>query len=353
MELLVVIAITAVLIGLLLPAVQKARETASRTRCANNLRQIALAAHACDGVHGSMPPYHPGGVPPSSFFGSPGNNGSVLFFLLPYLEEEALFRAAAYAGPGGTAYDVNVTFNSGAAPTVPPTPPFVAQFPVRAYLCPSDPTASDGTQVVLADYVVTPPSYTGGPLETRYGSSSYACNYLVFGAAGGSDPVFTLQNPDGFSLTGHLATIPGNLPRLATSFPDGTSHTLLFAEKLASCQWFKGHSIPFPLPGGNLWSGGADPAPPLNSFAAWQFGDLTAQWAPAFAMETPWSDGTRFQVRPFAGQCDVAYAQTGHPAGLMVALADGSARGIAPSISAATWFALCTPAGGEIIGPDF
>ena len=62
--------------------------------------------------------------------------------------------------------------------------------------------------------------FTGPPVETRYGSCSYACNYLVFGAAGGSDPVFTLQNPDSFSLVGHLGSIPGNLPRLGSSFPD-------------------------------------------------------------------------------------------------------------------------------------
>jgi hypothetical protein len=70
-------------------------------------------------------------------------------------------------------------------------------------------------------------------------------------------------------------------------------------------------------------------------------------------METPWNDGTRFQVNPTSAQCDVAYGQTGHSAGMVVALVDGSTRVVAPNISATTWLAILTPNGGEIIGADF
>jgi hypothetical protein len=154
-------------------------------------------------------------------------------------------------------------------------------------------------------------------------------------------------------IFGTLTGIPGSLARIPTTIPDGTSNTLLFGEKFAVCQWFKGHNISTALAGGNLWSGGGDPSFPLAAFGVEEFGDNTAQWAPAIAMETPWNDGTKFQMNPPASQCDVAYGQTGHTGGMVIAMADGSSRVVAPSISAATWFAICTPNGGEVIGPDF
>jgi prepilin-type N-terminal cleavage/methylation domain-containing protein len=352
-ELLVVIAIIGVLIALLLPAVQKVREAANRIKCANNLRQIAIAAHSCNDTYRSMPPYHPGGINTSSFFAAPGNNGTIMLFLLPFLEQQPLFNAAAFPGPQGPAFDINVTLNSNKPASTPPTTPFVAQQAVKVYQCPSDPTmTSTGTQTLWGNYYV-PNGNVGPSIQVDYGLCSYACNYLVFGACSPSDEVFSLQNPDGFSINGSDITVPSALPRIPSTFIDGTSNTFLFAEKFASCQWFKGHMIPTALPGGNLWSGGGDPAPPISGFVALEFGDDTAEWAPAFAMESPWNDGTKFQINPSPTQCDVAYAQTGHPNGISVAMADGSGRTIAPSISSLTWFALCTPNGGEVILPDY
>jgi prepilin-type N-terminal cleavage/methylation domain-containing protein/prepilin-type processing-associated H-X9-DG protein len=353
-ELLVVMAIIGIMIALLVPAVQRAREAANRLKCSNNLRQITLAAHTCNDAFGSLPPYHPSGIARDHLFGKPGNNGSVLFFLLPFLEQDSLFQASAFNGAAGRAYDINVTLGSRMAQTVPPTPPFVAQQPVKTYQCPSDPTLiGDGTQPVTGDY--TPASPNFGTLATyEYGSCSYACNYLVFGNLDASRNVFTVQNPDGFSLHGSPGGAPGKIPVIPKSFPDGTSNTLLFAEKFSSCQWFEGHETTEPLPGGNLWSGGGQPSPPeTGGFAVLRFGDNTAQWAPAFAMERPWNDGTKFQMNPAASDCDVAYPQTGHTGGMVVAFADGSVRVMTPQVSAASWFALCTPNGGEPPPSDF
>src|SRR3954471_17888537 len=87
-ELLVVIAIIAILIGLLLPAVQKVREAAARIKCANNLKQVALATHACNDAQGRLPPQ--GGTFGGAFF------GPVFFHLLPYLEQGNTWKGATW-----------------------------------------------------------------------------------------------------------------------------------------------------------------------------------------------------------------------------------------------------------------
>jgi prepilin-type N-terminal cleavage/methylation domain-containing protein len=151
-ELLVVIAVIAVLIGLLLPAVQKVRAAAHRTQCANNLKQLGLAAHNYHDSFTQLPPLYDGPDTSLVTYPSSGLKGVNLFFLLlPYLEQDNVVNASP-----GNAYG----YLSG-------TTTQALSLVIKVFLCPSDPTVPTGS---------TSTGWPGG-----LGISNYAANYQVFG----------------------------------------------------------------------------------------------------------------------------------------------------------------------------
>ena len=285
-ELLVVLAIIGTLIGLLLPAVQQVRESANVAACKNNLKQLALAFH---NIHDA----HDGQMPPGIGRYPRGSNqayGNGMYYLLPYIEQGNLYEQS----------NVDGFYFAGQKE--------VFSRPVKTMLCPSDP--STGSNGVVAD---------GGQL---WGAGSYA----------GNAQVFCIVN-DRWDLID-----TENYPRLEASFPNGTSNTILLAEKYARCTNYAFAE------GGNFW-------------AYWVTGPNVQPLHPAFAVSwTYYSVGpnSRFLVRPtpYLGNCDPSLTSTSHQS-MQVALADGSVRSLSPAISGTTWWNACDPQSQNVLGPDW
>jgi prepilin-type N-terminal cleavage/methylation domain-containing protein len=337
-ELLVVIAIIAILIGLLLPAVQKVREAAARAKCSNNLHQIGIACHMMNDTFGYLPP----AVTADGSAGGPstqadlygGAFGNPFFMMLPYIEQGPLFNSSQMTTPFphlSAAY----LYNSG-------TGRAVAQKVVPTYLCPSDPSVPDGQ-------VITNPSVG---INDPFAVCSYALNFQVFGqyskeSVGAAPPAGQFIDYDDFSPSGRGQPGGGyrGKARIPASFPDGMSSTILFAEKYARC--LTSSNPPVNGPGterGSLW-------------AWWHEGFV---YFPRFGWQTWWLTGagpaSKFQVQPnpFLGAnsvCDGARASTPHAA-IQVCLGDGSVRSLSASLPPQTWWNLCTPQDGTPINLD-
>jgi type II secretory pathway pseudopilin PulG len=315
-ELLVVLAIIAVLIGLLLSAVQKAREAADRVRSSNNLRQMALAIEQCQDQEGMLPPsygYFPGGPGDPTVGGGSSGYGNLFFHLLPFLEESNLYRSTA--GPGDGPADHRGTLYSAFGPTY----PGIAKHPLKIYQNPSDPSMSASGLVEGS-----------GTTVDGWGACGYAFNAQVF----------------------CQVDVQGNFqnwwaaPRIPLTFRDGTSQTILFTEKFAVCGQPGGKYA-----GANAWAEGPiEDATPVFSVSRFPTaGDPPGAIPPTGPL-------SRFQVQPIpydSDRCQFWVPQSARSGGILIGLADGSVRNVAGGISSPTWWAACTPAGHDILGPDW
>ncbi len=294
-ELLVVIAIIAILIGLLLPAVQKVREAAAKTQCLNNLHQLGIAALACHDAHAEFPP----------LFGTYGGtmNNHIHFWLLPYLEQAALYQSAA--DPAGTDYNAS-NYPAGKA---------AALTGVKSFVCPSDPSLNP-TGIPLAmtqAYSNVSGAAAGGPWPA---CSTYVANGQVFGVTTG-----TVAAGGGQTVNGGQGAA-----RLPTSIPDGSSNTIIFTEKYGNDK----------TNGGAVWGRNLS---------------YNSTYAPNFAiLGNRDLAGVTFQAMPAEASVTYTWPSSPHVAGISVLLADGSSRTVANSIPLTTWWAACTPAASDTLG---
>lgn len=316
-ELLVVIAIIAILIGLLLPAVQKVRAAAARTQSQNNLKQLGLAMHGLHDANQKLPPMFGG-------FGASGVQASIFHHMLPYIEQENVYRMG---------------------------PELARSQVMKTFLAPSDNTIGDGTFDVQANYSGVSTALGQGswvasgatcapyaatifdPTNTRWGVSSYGANWQFFG-----------DTPVSFSKAS-----------------DGLSKTTFFTEKYAKSYRPAGT----PRWGASLWGYGTLPpagnyrdtgiTPPEHNYAsglwsrvafvnlggassAWD-GDPTELWKCACHKKPEFGPQAN-NVHPLKSQ---GFGQT-----IMVCMGDGAVIALNSSISDFNFFVCNTPDRGDI-----
>jgi prepilin-type N-terminal cleavage/methylation domain-containing protein len=221
-ELLVVIAIIAILIGLLLPAVQKVREAAARTQCQNNLKQISLAALDYESAKGSLPPGIMGTAPPAYKFTFAAPNIGALCFLLPYIEQDTIYKQL------NPMPDINMNMGGWWRN---PTYFAMAQNRIKTYLCPSyvESPTQFGTFITLycdASDLTFTGGYYPNPTGALFGRTNYAPCGGAIGAANSGQDFY------GWGQYAGVFTDRSQVRMPAITSADGTSNTVFFGETL-------------------------------------------------------------------------------------------------------------------------
>jgi prepilin-type N-terminal cleavage/methylation domain-containing protein len=344
-ELLVVIAIIAILIGLLLPAVQKVREAAARAQSQNNLKQIGIAIHACHDANGICPKST--GCFPTTGNGQdwgarpvPTHFGTMQYYLLPYLEQDNLYKAPWILTTATSS-------NTG----------------TQSWMTKNSPDQSSG-RVLKVFFAPNDPSLKGDAIAwDRGGAASYASNWHAFG--GGWDDDWQ---------SGGKARIPG-------SFPDGTSNSIAYMERFSTCgspqawdeswhyaerSWQEDGALPGPItqnwhpqsawcspaywiPAGTTggdgghggYRNGQQPANyPIDVNPA------SATYGTSIYLQAP-------QVAPAVANCDPLRLQSYGGSGIQMLMMDGSVRGVNTSVSLPTLARALVPNDGLTLGNDW
>ncbi|MBN9121768.1 MAG: DUF1559 domain-containing protein [Planctomycetes bacterium] len=289
-ELLVVIAIIAILIGLLLPAIQKVREAAARMKCSNNLKQLGLAMHNYAGANN--------GLPPRRSYPLPEPNVGWPVLILDYIEQgnvkSALRMDKSYFAPENND---------------------LVKKPLPIYQCPSTPNPerlikmnANGMYGAVGDY--------------------YACNIV-------QDPTFTM--PSGATVSAALiddmALNQGSAVRPLTDFPDGTSNTLVLREVAGRGDRYNAAGARTPY---------ADGVSSIGAWASYQS-----------AVVQSWDETGTTANGTCVINCYNEYGTYAfHSAGANHAFADGSVRIVRKGINKYLYYALVTRNGGEVLSNE-
>ena len=325
-ELLVVIAIIAILIGLLLPAVQKVREAAARAKCTNNLKQLGIALHAYHDTRGSLPPGGASDQPPfgTGPAGGAGWGSSWLVYILPFVEQQAFANNWQFYGASGWG---NATDGAALNGVIMPV-----------YRCPS--TTLPITQNQLTN-PTTNPGGNGTAMVPTYAGIAGAVNGLI--------PSYNDTRTDngggsagccsGGTIAGNGILFPNAKVKL-TDITDGTSNTMMVGEQSDVLTTANGTRVTWNASGPHGWAIGAGSINTPPNYGAG--GDARAMQMTTIRyplnQKTGWTDTPGNCSSQ--GVCD----NTGqniplnspHTGGVNVSLGDGSVRFVANSVTIAT-----------------
>jgi len=296
-ELLVVIAIIAILIGLLLPAVQKVREAAARMSCTNNLKQLGLACHNFHDTNGTLPYDCSPEAGDSATWGMGGTNWSWIAHILPQIEQGNLYSSMAALGGGNLdTVTLQTAYNSG-----------YLSVTIKGLICPSDnPPASLMTNRADLSGSIGLTNYKG------VSGANWEWTFNIAGTGSTNGDGNGLADGDGIFFRGD-----GNKRKKLTDITDGTSNTFMIGEDI----------------------------PLYNQWCSWPYSNNavgTCAIPPNYQMPP--------SMAANPGNWPTTYSfRSNHTNGLNFAYADGSVHFVQVAIDLPTYRAMATIYGGEVL----